>query len=83
MLQFMRRDHETLEGLNNTESWWFQIRATDYFDNTGPWSKSVSNLLPGHSSPDTLLFFNDTLPIQSIFNEDVDEQSFIIDTNNS
>ncbi len=83
MLQFMRRDHETLEGLNNTESWWFQIRATDYFDNTGPWSKSVSNLLPGHSSPDTLLFFNNTLPIQSIFNEDVDEQSFIIDTNNT
>ena len=31
ILQYMRRDHQTLTGLENTESWWFQIRGLDHF----------------------------------------------------
>jgi len=83
MLQYMRKDHETFEGLNNTESWWFQIRGVDYFNNIGPWSTSVSNLLPGHSPPDTLLFFSNNISIESIILEDFDDQSFLIDTTNT
>ena len=83
MLQYMRRDHETLIGLDNIESWDFRIRATDYFDNVGPWSESVSNLLPGHSAPDTILFYENEDQIESITDEDQDPNSFQIDTINT
>ena len=80
MLQYMRRDHQTLSGLNNTEPWLFRIRAVDYFENAGPWSETMSNILPGHSPPDTILYFDNNNSIQGIIDEDVDGESYEIDT---
>ncbi len=80
MLQYMRRDHQTLSGLNNTEPWLFRIRAVDYFENAGPWSETVSNMLPGHSPPDTILYFDNNNSIQGIIDEDIDGESYEIDT---
>ena len=34
-LQYMRLNNQTIIGLNNSESWFFRVRATDHFDNTG------------------------------------------------
>lgn len=82
-LQYMRQDHQTLSGLNNTEQWWFRIRGVDYFDNTGPWSQIVSNLLPGHEHPDTLLDFEQINIFESISDEDVDQEAYGIDSLNT
>ena len=82
-LQYMRQDHQTLSGLNNAQQWWFRIRGVDYFDNAGPWSQAVSNLLPGHSLPDTLLDFEHVNIIQSIPNEDIDQEDYAIDSLNT
>ena len=83
ILQYMRLDHQTLSGLSNTEPWWFQIRGIDHFNNAGPWSESVSNILPGHSSPDTILYFSDGIALEGIINEDIDQDSFAIDYTNT
>ena len=82
-LQYMRQDHQTLSGLNNAQQWWFRIRGVDYFDNAGPWSQAVSNLLPGHSLHDTLLDFEHVNLIQSIPNEDIDQEDYAIDSLNT
>ena len=80
-LQYMREDEQFLNGLNNTQEWWLQIRAVDYFSNVGEWSESVTNRLPGHGLPDTLVSFNDNISISSIIGEDQDIDDFFIDTN--
>ena len=54
----MRKESHTIYGIDNTDTWFFRIRAIDYFENVGPWSNTVSNLLPGHSPPDTILILN-------------------------
>ena len=59
ILQDMRKNNFSIENINNTETWLFRIRAIDYFNNIGTWSTEVSNLLPGHSPPITILDFND------------------------
>ena len=82
-LQYMRKDSQTLEGLTNTNSWFFQIRALDYFSNIGPWSQTVSNQLPGHSPPDTILYFTIGSSIESIIDEDIDIEDYYIDTINT
>ncbi|MFL2983700.1 MAG: CapA family protein [Candidatus Neomarinimicrobiota bacterium] len=79
-LQYMHQDNQILTGLNNTQQLWFRIRATDYFDNTGPWSQMATNLLPGHEMPDTLLDFNYVNNINSIVDEDIDQESYAIDS---
>ena len=83
LLQYMRRNNQILDGLTNTNSWFFQIRAEDYFSNAGPWSKTISNQLPGHSPPDTLLFFHPNISIESTIDEDIDIDSYFIDTVNT
>ena len=83
ILQYMRRDHQTLTGLENTESWWFQIRGLDHFNNAGPWSEAVSNILPGHDHPDTLLYFTSNNDFESIINEDIDVDDYAIDSLNT
>ena len=55
----MRLNNRLIDGLNNTEQWWLKIRAVDYFDNIGIWSESITNFLPGHAPPDTILSFYD------------------------
>ena len=82
-LQYMRLDNQIISGLNNTEQWWLRIRGVDHFNNVGPWSEKVSNLLPGHSPPDTLLHFNQELFIESIAGEDINPESYTIDSNNT
>ena len=82
-LQNMRLDNQIISGLNNTEQWWLRIRGIDYFNNIGPWSEKVSNLLPGHSPPDTLLHFNQELFIESIAGEDINPDSYAIDSINT
>ena len=79
-LQYMRLNNQTILGVNNSEPWFFRIRARDYFDNVGPWSVTVSNILPGHSPPDTLLMFNENTIIESILDEDIDVDDYSIDT---
>ena len=56
-------------------------QAVDYFSNVGEWSESVTNRLPGHGLPDTLVSFNDDISISSIIGEDQDIDNFSIDTN--
>ena len=56
-LQYMRKNEHTISNIDNTDIWSFRIRAVDHFDNIGPWSNITSNLLPGHSPPDTILDF--------------------------
>ena len=80
-LQYMRENEQFLNGLSNTQEWWLKARAIDYFNNIGEWSKSVTNRLPGHGLPDTLLSFNDNISISSIIGEDQDINNFFIDTN--
>ena len=82
-LGYMRNDQQFLDGLNNTQEWWLKIRAIDYFENTGDWSEATTNQLPGHTSPDTLLSFNDSISFQSILGEDQDINNFFIDTNHT
>ena len=82
-LQNMRLDNQIISGLNNTNQWWLRIRGIDHFNNVGPWSEKVSNLLPGHSPPDTLLHFNQELFIESIAGEDINPGSYAIDSNNT
>jgi len=81
-LQYMRLNNQTIIGLNNSEPWFFRVRATDHFDNAGPWSVTVSNLLPGHSPPDTILMFNESTIIESIIDEDFDDNDYSVDTVN-
>ncbi|GIR29790.1 MAG: hypothetical protein CM15mP44_0730 [Candidatus Neomarinimicrobiota bacterium] len=57
----MREDEQFLNGLSNTQEWWLKARAVDYFNNIGEWSESVTNRLPGHGLPDTLVSFNDNI----------------------
>ena len=80
-LQYMREDEQFLNGLSNTQEWWLKARAVDYFNNIGEWSESVTNRLPGHGLPDTLVSFNDNISISSIIGEDQDINNFFIDTN--
>ena len=82
-LQYMHQDNQILTGLNNTEQLWFRIRGKDYFNNTGPWSTPITNLLPGHEMPDTILDFNDLNIINSIAEEDIDQEAYIIDSVNT
>ena len=82
-LQYMRQDQYTLSGLNNANHWWLRIRGSDYFNNVGPWSKAVSNLLPGHILPDTLLEFDQTTLIQGVLDEDIDQEDYTIDSINT
>ena len=79
-LQYMRKNEQLLEGLDNTDEWWLRIRAIDYFENAGTWSEVVTNRLPGHSPPDTLISFNDSISIESIAGEDPDSNSYFIDS---
>jgi len=80
-LQNMRRDHQTISGFDHNEDWNFRIRAVDYMGNAGSWSITVSNRLPGHSPADTILFFNETAFFpESVGNEDIDNNSYRIDT---
>ena len=81
-LQYMRLNNQTIIGVNNTEPWFFRVRAKDYFDNAGPWSVTVSNILPGHSPPDTILMFNESTIIESIIDEDIDGNDYSVDTVN-
>ena len=79
-LQYMRKESHTIYGIDNTDTWFFRIRAIDYFENVGPWSNTVSNLLPGHSPPDTILEFSDLELIINSLEQDETEFNFIIDT---
>ena len=76
----MRKNGHTITDIDNTDIWSFRIRAVDHFDNTGPWSNITSNLLPGHSPPDTILeFSNLELNINSL-EQDESENNYQIDT---
>ena len=79
-LQYMNRNYYVLNGFDNSIPWYFRIRAKDYFDHVSPWSVTVSNILPGHSPPDTLVNFSLSTELSSILDEDVDGLSFGIDT---
>ena len=57
-----------------------KIRAVDYFENVGEWSESVTNRLPGHGVPDTLVSFENDILFSSIVGEDLDVDSYLIDT---
>ena len=80
ILQYMRQGEQLLDGLNNTDQWWLKIRAIDHFNNIGDWSETVTNLLPGHNPPDTILSFHDNITFQSINGEDQDINDYLIDT---
>ena len=83
-MQNMRTNMTTVEGIGTGEIWHFRIRATDYSDNAGSWSYPTTSILPGHSPPDTILSFADPdLSIASIVEEDIDENSYFIDTINT
>ncbi|SVA60438.1 uncharacterized protein METZ01_LOCUS113292, partial [marine metagenome] len=83
-MQNMRTNMTTVEGIDTGEIWHFRIRATDYSDNAGSWSYLATSILPGHSPPDTILSFADPdLSIESIIEEDIDENSYFIDTINT
>ncbi len=83
-LQNMREYRTTINGINYGETWYFRIRAVDYEENAGPWSVPTTNILPGHSPPDTILSFLDTnLYFESIIDEDMDADSWVIDTLNT
>ena len=79
-LQYMRTDETYIYLPNTSDPWYFRIRARDYFDNVSPWSVSVSNILPGHSPPDTLLIFDENTVFESISDEDIDSDHYFIDT---
>ncbi len=79
-LQFMRDDEQIVSIYNDNDPWLFRIRARDYFNNIGPWSITVPNILPGHSPPDTILFFDENTEILSIYDEDIDQNDYSIDT---
>ena len=80
ILQYMRKNEHIISDIDNTDIWSFRIRAVDHFDNTGPWSNITSNLLPGHSPPDTVLnFSNLELSINSLEQDDA-ENNYGIDT---
>jgi poly-gamma-glutamate capsule biosynthesis protein CapA/YwtB (metallophosphatase superfamily)/PKD repeat protein len=83
LLQDMMTNNILISGLNNTETLIFRIRALDYFGNVGLWSNTVSNFLPGHSPADTILTFDDSIVIESISDQDIDGESFGIDTVNT
>ena len=83
ILQDMRKNNFSIENINNTETWLFRIRAIDYFNNIGTWSTEVSNLLPGHSPPITILDFNDAnITINSMNEDNFNDIDFQIDTVN-
>ena len=79
-LQYMRGNEQLLDGLGNAQEWWLKIRAVDYFENVGEWSESVTNRLPGHGVPDTLVSFENDILLSSIVGEDLDFDSYLIDT---
>ncbi len=80
-LQYMRKNSYTINNINNTENWNFRIRAIDHFENTSDWSEIVSNLLPGHSPPDTILNFNNPdLIINSLEQDDINDNNFEVDS---
>ena len=81
-LQYMRKKNHILSNINNTDIWSFRIRAVDYFNNTSPWSNIVSNLLPGHSPPDTILDFSDSETIFISLEEDGLDNNYQIDQEN-
>ena len=79
-LQYMRGNEQLLDGLSNAHEWWLKIRAVDYFENVGEWSEPVTNRLPGHGVPDTLISFKNDIMFSSIDGEDQDSDSYLIDT---
>ena len=66
--------------MSNAHEWWLKIRAVDYFENVGEWSEPVTNRLPGHGVPDTLISFKNDILFLSIDGEDQDSDSYLIDT---
>ncbi|MBT4155200.1 MAG: PKD domain-containing protein [Candidatus Marinimicrobia bacterium] len=80
ILQNMNRTYFFIGDVDNSIPWYFRIRAKDYFGNVSPWSVTVSNILPGHSPPDTLVIFHLGTELNSIIDEDLDENSYGIDT---
>ena len=79
-LQNMRSESQIINGINSTQPWYFRIRALDHFSNEGPWSEVVSNQLPGHSPPDTILSYDQNTLVNSYPGEDSDILNYLIDT---
>ncbi|MBT3589789.1 MAG: hypothetical protein HN514_03465 [Candidatus Marinimicrobia bacterium] len=77
----MRTTSTTISGINHTDTWVFQIRAIDHFGNTGDWSTTTQNILPGHHIADTLVSFsNNDLLLYSFSGEDIDQTFWALDT---
>ena len=79
-LQYMRTSSQTLSDFDHSQRWFFKIRAKDYFNNAGPWSETISNWLPGHGPPDTLLKFDENTIFGSVLDEDSDIGAYTVDT---
>lgn len=80
-LSNMRTNQILFTSIPYYEEWQFRIRAIDYFDNAGNWSAPTTNILPGHSPPDTLIHFNDlSIVFESVTDEDMAPDSFRIDS---
>ena len=67
-------------GYDNSITWFFQIRAIDYFNNVSNWSEISSNSLPGHSPPTSLFSFDTNIFFESYNDEDQDQFDYVIDT---
>ena len=77
----MRTMSTTISGINHSDTWVFQIRAIDHFENTGNWSIPTQNILPGHSLADTLVSFsNNDILVNSFSEEDIDHTFWELDT---
>jgi poly-gamma-glutamate capsule biosynthesis protein CapA/YwtB (metallophosphatase superfamily) len=78
-LQYMKQNNQIINILDNTETWYFRMRAKDYFGNTGLWSETRINRLPGHSLPDTILSFDQNTVVHSYPEQDYDSLKYNID----
>ena len=80
-LSNMRTNQTIIPNIPYGESWQFRVRGVDVFNNVGDWSSPTTNILPGHSPPDTIVDFNDSsINFNSVSDEDMAPNHYTIDT---
>ncbi|MFQ6609749.1 MAG: CapA family protein, partial [Fidelibacterota bacterium] len=78
-LQDMRTAHTLITGLDENLDYHFRIKAIDYFNNEGPFSITITDTIPGHTSHVIIENFDDgNVNLQSYPGEDENPTSWTL-----